>query len=73
MSTKPFDCVEMKRRGAAALQDRLKGLTEQEQAEYWRARSAEFSKKCGHPPSHAGNDRDARSSVVGATGSGLAT
>lgn len=36
MKTKAFDCVEMKRQGAALVQQRLAGMTRQEQLEYWR-------------------------------------
>ena len=36
MKTKTFDCVEMKRIGAAHVQKELAGLTPQQQLEYWR-------------------------------------
>ena len=35
MRTKTFDCVEMKRRGAAALQAKLAGMTRDEELEFW--------------------------------------
>ena len=40
--TKSFDCVEMKRRGALRLHEQLKGMTIEQQLEYWRERSAAF-------------------------------
>lgn len=36
MTTKTFDCVEMKRRGAKLLQERLAGLTREQQLAFWR-------------------------------------
>lgn len=37
--TKAFDCVEMKRRGAELVQQRLAGMTREEQLEYWRKKT----------------------------------
>ena len=42
MKTKAFDCVEMKRRGALRLHERLKDMTVEQQIEYWRRRNKEF-------------------------------
>jgi hypothetical protein len=42
MTTKTFDCVEMKRRGAEAVQKRTAGMTPKQEIEYWRKRSEEF-------------------------------
>ncbi len=39
MKAKKFDCVEMKRRGAELVQQRLAGMTREEQLEYWRQRT----------------------------------
>lgn len=39
MTTKAFDCVEMKRRGAAAVYEALKDKSVEEQIAYWRKRS----------------------------------
>jgi hypothetical protein len=36
---KTFDCVEMKRRGAALLRARLDGMAVEEQVEFWRQRT----------------------------------
>ena len=45
MKTKTFDCVEMKRRGALRLHERLKDMTVEQQIEYWRRRNEEFLRK----------------------------
>ena len=42
MKTKTFDCVEMKRRGAARIHDRLKNMTLEQKIDYWRRRSQAF-------------------------------
>lgn len=34
--TKSFDCVEMKRRGAAPIQKTLEGKSQEERLAYWR-------------------------------------
>ncbi len=39
---KTFDCVEMKRRGAARIHERLKNMTLEQKIEYWRRRSRLF-------------------------------
>jgi len=44
-----FDCVEMKRRAALKIHERLAGLTFEEQVEYWRKRSEEFRKIAATP------------------------
>lgn len=36
MKTKTFDCVEMKRKGAALVQQRLAGMSREQQLEFWR-------------------------------------
>ena len=41
-NTKPFDCVEMKRRGAALVYEKLKGMSEEQEIEYWRKRTEEM-------------------------------
>ncbi len=45
MKTKTFDCVEMKRRGALMIHERLKGMTLEEQVAYWRGRNEEFRRE----------------------------
>jgi len=36
MKNKSFDCVEMKRKGAELVQQRVASLTKAQQLEYWR-------------------------------------
>ena len=45
--TKTFDCGEMKRRGALRIHERLKGMTIEQQLEFWRKRSAAFRAEQG--------------------------
>ena len=42
MKTKKFDCVEMKRRGAARIHERTKDMTLEQKIDYWRRRSRAF-------------------------------
>ena len=42
---KKFDCVEMKRRGGALVYERLKGMSAEEEIEYWRRRTEELRKE----------------------------
>jgi len=42
---KSFDCMEMKRRGAEALRQRLAGMTFEQEVEFWRKRSEEFERQ----------------------------
>jgi len=39
---KPFDCVEMKHKGAELVQARLAGMTREEQLAYWERRGREL-------------------------------
>ena len=50
MKTKTFDCVEMKRKAAAPINERLKGMTVGEQIAYWQARTIAFEKEYGAQP-----------------------
>lgn len=34
--TKTFDCVEMKRKGAERVMERIKGMTREEELAYWK-------------------------------------
>lgn len=43
--TKAFDCVEMKRRGAALVYEKLKSMSQEEQIDYWRRRTGELRKE----------------------------
>ncbi|HCC55482.1 MAG TPA: hypothetical protein DEQ20_11275 [Desulfobulbaceae bacterium] len=40
MKNKPFDCVEMKRKGAEAVYQKVATLSIEQQLEYWRNGSA---------------------------------
>jgi hypothetical protein len=42
MKTKRFDCIEMKRRGAARIHERLQGMTFEQEVAYWTERSEAF-------------------------------
>ena len=44
MRTKKSDCVEMRRRGAARIHRETKGMTLEQQIDYWRQRTEEFRK-----------------------------
>ena len=44
MKIKTFDCVEMKRRGAELVRQRLAGMTLEQEIEYWRQRSEQFQR-----------------------------
>jgi hypothetical protein len=37
-----FDCVEMKRQGAAAILEKIKSMTRDQELEYWRKRTQEM-------------------------------
>jgi hypothetical protein len=39
MKTKKFDCVEMKRLGAEKVQERIAGMTREEEIRFWKERS----------------------------------
>lgn len=41
---KPFDCVEMKRQGAALVAEMLKGKSQEEIMEFWKEQSKALSK-----------------------------
>ncbi len=36
MKTKTFDCVQMKRQASARIYETIKGMTVEEEVEYWR-------------------------------------
>jgi hypothetical protein len=44
MKTKTFDRVEMKRRGAAKVREKLRGMTEEEQIAFWRKATLDLRK-----------------------------
>ncbi len=45
MKKKTFDCVEMKRRGAARIHQRLENMTLEQKIDYWRKRSQAFRRE----------------------------
>ncbi|MCW5935404.1 MAG: hypothetical protein KIT45_14080 [Fimbriimonadia bacterium] len=45
MKTKAFDCVEMKRAGAAYVQELIANMTPEEQREFWKEGHLELLKK----------------------------
>jgi hypothetical protein len=45
MKTKTFDCVEMKRRGAELVQERLAGMTPEQELEFWRQQTEELRRE----------------------------
>ena len=45
MKTKTFDCVEMKRKGAELVQQRLAAMTREQQLEYWREQTELLRKR----------------------------
>ena len=51
MKTKTFDCVEMKHRGAEAIQKQLTGKTPEEALAFWK-RHTEALKARQHQQSH---------------------
>jgi len=42
MKTKTFDCVQMKREGAAEIMRRLEGMTRAQRRAYWNRRTEEL-------------------------------
>ena len=44
MTSKTFDCVEMKRRGAESVQKKLEGKSPAQKLEYWRKGTDELKK-----------------------------
>ena len=45
MKKKAFDCVEMKRRGARIIREKLAGMTLQQQLAFWEEGSKELRKR----------------------------
>ena len=53
---KSFDCIEMKRRGALKIHERLASMSIEEQVEYWRRRSDELRRREGTSPDEVVQD-----------------
>ena len=45
MTKKAFDCVEMKRRGAELVRQRIAGMTPEQELEFWRKQTDELRKR----------------------------
>lgn len=45
MKAKRFDCIEMKRRGAERIYDKIKDMTPEEELAYWSKSSEEFQQQ----------------------------
>ena len=45
MKNRTFDCVRMKHEGARRLQEKLRGMSPDQQTAYWQKRSEEFRRK----------------------------
>jgi len=58
MKTKTFDCVEMKRRGAASVQKAIAGMGPQQKSQYWRDRTERLRKR--HQEIQSGKRSDHR-------------
>ena len=59
MKTKTFDCVEMKRSGAARVQEAIAGMTPQQESQYWRDQTERLRKR--QRAVQSGKDSDHRS------------
>ncbi len=45
MKTKTFDCIDMKRRGAEQVHERLKDMTVQQRMAYWREQTEQLRQR----------------------------
>jgi hypothetical protein len=45
MKTKAFDCVEMKRQGAAIVQEKIAGMSVKQELDYWRRQTNALRKR----------------------------
>ena len=45
MKNKSFDCVEMKRKAAVKIYEKMKNMSREEQIAYWKERSEGFIKR----------------------------
>jgi hypothetical protein len=57
MKAKTFDCVEMQRKAALRIHERLQGMTVEQQIEYWRSRSEEYQREEEQRRAHGANDK----------------
>jgi len=61
MKAKTFDCVEMKRRGAKLVFEEVKGMTTEQEIEYWRVVTDDLQAR--HPMSQRKRERGVRRSA----------
>jgi hypothetical protein len=45
MTKKPFSCVDMKRRGAAAVREKLAAMSPQQELAFWKGEEAEMRRR----------------------------
>ncbi len=60
MKAKRLDCIEMKRRAALRIHERLKNMTVQQQIEYWRQRSEGFQHQQEQRRAERADDKTSR-------------
>ena len=51
MAEKEFDCIAMKREGAARIYETVKGMTREEELAYWKMRGEELEARLHPRPS----------------------
>ena len=54
MTTKPFDCVEMKRQGAEQVLAETAGMTIEQELEYWRRATVSLREEQRQPRAPSG-------------------
>jgi hypothetical protein len=59
-----FDCVEMKRQGAAAILEKIKSMTRDQELEYWRKRTQEMLSAQKQTTRRAGKPKPTKPSNV---------
>jgi rubrerythrin len=64
MKAKTFDCVEMKHRGAEKVREQIKGMTLEQELEFWQERSRILKQrqKVTKGESHTPTDEEQRAS-----------
>jgi hypothetical protein len=59
-----FDCVEMKRQGAAVVLKKIKSMTREQELEYWRKRTQEMRNTQKQRPNRANKSKPTKPSIV---------
>ena len=49
---KEFDAVEMKRKGSKLIYEQIRGMTPEQELEFWKLRQEEWSRKKAKRPTH---------------------